>query len=161
MKRDVLTIEYDNAFDMVACKIVYQDESVLPRDFEDNELGIKSYGCISFDNNILSLRGNTKQSDDRIIILDKSQAEILKDKVNKINEKYGIKIPYKPQDGDYYDYIDFDNLEVAGTSWQDDGFDNHCYEIGNCFEKVEHAEEAIKRIKKTLKDYQEELLKEE
>lgn len=104
-KEKVLEVEFQDVFDKVAWRIVYQNEDVLSRDFEDREIGVKNVGAPFFDYNGLCLKGRNEQGDDRILLVDKEEAEIIKQKVEAINEKYGIPKRWRAKEGDEYWYI--------------------------------------------------------
>lgn len=170
MKKDVLKLEYQNVFeDMVACRVAYQNEEVLKRgEFIDEEISVYSkfhpYFYNKSDNttetNGLYIRGTMSKYDDDIFLVTKEEAEIIKNKVDKINKKYGEKLKFKPIiNGTPYWYIDFENQEVCGTCWCEDEADLNYHKTNNCFETAEQAEIALERVKETLKQYQEELLK--
>lgn len=158
---DVLILEYKEVFGKVACRIVYQDEEVLKRgEFEDEDIEVFSCWKPQFIQRELHIKC-IKEYDDNIFLVNKEEAEIIKEKVRKINEKYGIKERFKPTIcGAPYWYIDFEEQGVAGTSWCEDMVDLSRYEFNNCFKTMEQAEIALDRIRKTLEQYQKELLEE-
>ncbi len=171
MKKDVLILSYQNVFDKVACKIIYQNEDIFERgEFIDEEIGVYSKFYPGFYNELddmtetngLYIRGTMSKCDDDIFLVTKEDADMIEDKVKAINKKYGEKIRFRPiTNGTPYWYIDFENQEIAGTCWCEDGADLNYYETNNCFETQEQAENALERVKKVLADYQDELLKED
>lgn len=162
MKKEVLKLEYKDVFDMVAVRIVYQDEEVLKRGkFEDEEIGVHSRYAPLFpdEKTFLNIRGIRRDYDNQIMIVFKEEAEIIKEKVRRINEKYGIKERFKPSVyGTPYWYIDFEEQKVCMTFWCEDAVDLDYYKLNNCFKNQKQAEIALKRVKKILEQYQNELL---
>lgn len=166
---DVLILKYQNVFDKVAVKIIYQNEDVLKRgEFSDTEIGVGSkyvpcfYNEVDDPNSVCSLdiRGTRQDYDDEIMIVSKEEAEIIKQKVKKINKKYGKKGRWRAKEGEiYYNVTSF--LDVNSPIEGNISFDEIMYKNGNYFETEEQALEAVKRIKKLLNDYQNELIKNE
>lgn len=88
----VLQIEYTPVYDKYAVRISYQDEEVLCRnEFEDTEIGVSSVCNPALHFGILYIKGFSEKNDDRIIIATKEELDIIKEKVKRINEKYGSK----------------------------------------------------------------------
>lgn len=88
----VLQIEYMPVFNEYAVRISYQDEEVLCRDkFEDTEIGVSSVCNPALHYGILYIKGFSEKNDNQIIIATKEELDIIKDKVKRINEKYGSK----------------------------------------------------------------------
>ena len=56
---------------------------------------------------------------------------------------------WKPKYGDTFWYVS-ELVEVAGTTWEDDGIDPVFYESGNCFRTEEEAEDAAEKVKALL-----------
>ena len=53
---------------------------------------------------------------------------------------------WKPEMHQVYRYVNSDGY-VGGTTWTDDYFDNGRFEIGNCFEPKEEAEQVVEYLK--------------
>lgn len=164
MRKDVLVLEYQEVFDVVACRIVYQDDEILKRgEFMDENIGVFSASYPQIGRDVLCIRGTCRESDNRVFVVSKKEAEIIKDKVKAINEKYGRKERWRAETGEEYWTIVtlFGGCYTAYLEYDfRDGADNESYEAGNYFKTYEQAEEASKRVLATLKQYQEELLKE-
>lgn len=165
MRKEVLILEYQNVFDKIACRIIYQDEDILKRGyFDDQEIGVCSkyfpYFFNEADNSnsicYLNIRGIKKNYDNEIMIVSQKEAEIIKEKVKKINKKYGKKCRWRAREGEIY-YYATSFLDVNSPIEGNISFDNIMYKNGNYFETEEQALEAVKRIKKVLNDYQNEL----
>lgn len=81
MKEDILILEYQEVFDTIACRIVHQDEEVLNRyRFSDESLDVYSDSYPSFHSGKLYIRGKYRSHDDRIFLVSKEEAEIIKQK---------------------------------------------------------------------------------
>lgn len=89
---NVLELGYQEVFDKVAVRIKYQNEEVLKRDnFIDEKIGIASISSPDFHMVNLYIRGSNVNMDDYCELITKEKAEEIKEKVRKINEKYGIR----------------------------------------------------------------------
>lgn len=160
-KKDVLKLEFAGVFDRVACRVLYQNEKVLKRGkFEDKEIGVLSQCHPSFFNKNLFIRGVDEGADNQCFLVSKEEAELIKDRVKAINEKYGIKERWRAEENQCFWYVDID-CEAEKTSELFLNTDARLYQNGNYFKTREQAEEACRRVKEVLKQYQEELLKEE
>lgn len=160
-KKDVLKLEFAGVFDRVACRIVYQDDVVFKRgEFRDHNINVFSIYAPDFSLGKLFIRGLKIERDNHVFVVSKEEAEVIKQKVKQINEKYGIKKRWRAEKNESYWFVSFDCLSHLAT----DDFshvDKEYYELGNYFKTREQAEEACRRVKEVLKQYQEELLKEE
>ena len=103
-KEKVLEVEFQEVFDKVAWKITYQNTSILKRDaFRDKEIGVVSHFTPYFDGEILFIQGFNDWKDNKMNIASKEEAEIIKRKVDAINEKYGIIKRWRAKyDGKYF-----------------------------------------------------------
>ena len=91
MIKEVLKLEYQEVFDKVAVRVVYQDEEVLKRgEFKDEDIDVFSCWKPQFTEGELHIKC-VKECDNNIFLVSKQEAEIIKEKVRKINEKYGAK----------------------------------------------------------------------
>lgn len=158
MKKEVLILKYQGIFDeKVACRIIYQDDDILKRDeFWDKELQVYSILTPSYEDGELCIRGYDKTKDNKIFIVTKKEAEEIKYKVKKINEKYGKKCRWRAMVGEEYYYVS-SSLDINSPLETNVSLDNIMYNNGNYFQTKEQAQEAAKRIKKVLNDYQNEL----
>lgn len=160
-KKDVLKLEFAGVFDRVACRVLYQNEKVLKRGkFEDKEIGVLSQCHPSFFNKNLFIRGVDEGADNQCFLVSKEEAELIKDRVKAINEKYGRKERWRAKEGGGYWIVTYDCTAGVGKE-EFTSIDEHLYACGNYFKTCEQAEEASKRVLATLKQFQEELLKEE
>lgn len=158
--KEVLKLEYQDVFENgVAVRIIYQDENVLTRgEFRDDELNVISSCCFDFvtDSNTLYLRGFRCDLDNFGKVVSKECAELIKEKVKAINNKYGIKENWRAETGEEY-YCITSFLEVNSPLETGILLDEKMYTKGNYFRTEDQAKEVIKRIKKVLDDYHKEI----
>ena len=150
-KEKVLEVEFQEVFDKVAWRIAYQNEHVLKRgEFEDDEIGVASCYYPSYTRNTLMLLGANKQKDNDVCIVTKEEAEIIKQKVYTINEKYGAPKRWRADIGEAYYYIDSCGTivikEENGTTT-----DDKRYKFGNYFKtKKELSDDKIRKIQSII-----------
>lgn len=153
MKREnVLEIEFKEVFDMVAWRVTYQNEEVLKRgEFADADIDVDSSACpaYSYLTNRLYIRGTSRYEDNLVLLVTKEDAEKIKEKVDKINKKYGIIKRWRAEEGGRYYFID-SCLEI---SYDRDGrhkIDNTRYENGNYFRTEKECENKLKEVLPTF-----------
>lgn len=153
---NVLELEYQDVFDnMVAVRIVYQNEEVLKRDkFVDSEIDVRSMGSPDFCYDTLYLRGRHKENDCYCELVSKEKAEKIKEKVRKINEKYGIRKRWRADSGEKYFCITRDLGEFIVDRWTDNRSitDNRNYASNNYFKTRKEAEIALEKIEQIFKE---------
>lgn len=54
---------------------------------------------------------------------------------------------WKPKQGEIYYFVSTFIGIVNFYIWEDDDFDKHLYEIGNCFQTAEEAERILEKVK--------------
>lgn len=153
IKEDVLKVEFERVFDKWGCKIVYQNFDVLGRfKFRDKDINVSSLFSIEYnkDKDIFYILGNNEKEDDRIIIVNDKEKEIIENKVKLINEKYGIKKRWRAKEGDIYFFILNGIFTVGKVRESGTYIDNTRYKLGNYFRTKELAEEKVKEIKELL-----------
>lgn len=126
-KEEVLKLEYVKMNnDYTVATIVYQNEDVLKRGhFNDPELKVLSFIVPSFNYTTLFIKGSSSKCDNIPIIIPNEHLEFVKDKVKKINEKYGIAKKWRPNMDDDYYTICFDCISNVGLNiWGGDRIDN-------------------------------------
>lgn len=149
---NVLELEYQEVFDKVAVRIVYQNEEILKRDkFEDREIGVESLGSPDFCYESLYIRGRRKENDSYCCLISKEKAEEIKEKVRKINERYGIRKRWRAKKGNYYYYVDSFG-KICNTKEVYIDIDDDRYEIGNYFKTKKSAEEVAKKVRQVFKE---------
>lgn len=150
-KEKVLEVEFQEVFGKVAWRISYQNEDVLKRgEFEDDEIGVGSCYYPSYARNTLMLLGADKQKDNDVCMATKEEAEIIKQKVDAINDKYGIPKRWRAKEGEQYWFISGWYLDVFETTDCYEIFDKRQYEFGNYFKTKEEAQAKLEKIKQIL-----------
>lgn len=152
---NVLELEYQEVFDKVAVRIKHQNEDILKRSkFEDEEIGVRSSSYPDFNSKNLYIRGWDYDEDNHFDIVSNEKAEEIKEKVRKINEKYGIRKRWRAKKGDKYFCMNINRGEFVVYKWVDerDSIDNGCYNSNNYFQTREEAEKALEKIKQLLKE---------
>jgi hypothetical protein len=144
-KEKVLEIETQEVFDKVAVRIKYQNYEVLKRvKFYDEEIQVGSFlvpGYIK-EHNMLYVQGEVQSKDNKIFLVDKEDLKKILEKVNKINEKYGISKRWRAEKNEEYFYIG----ETGLVRVDKDNFsygDNMLYNLGNYFKTREEAKKVI------------------
>ena len=144
-KEKVLEIESQEVFDKVAVRIKYQNFEVLKRgEFKDEEIIVES-ACVPDYinlNNKLYIQGEAESVDNRIFLVDKEDLKNILEKVNKINEKYGIPKRWRAEENDCYYTIFGENIEKKSLA--DDKF----YNLGNYFKTKEEAQKVKEELDK-------------
>ena len=156
-KEKVLEIEFMPVFDRWAWRVVKQNEKVLRRgEFKDDDISVRSIYFSDFkeDEEILFIKGISKNMDDKINICTTEEKELIEEKVKAINEKYGIKKRWRAEDDEVYFYINehfeadwFRDNRMPGT--------NQNYENGNYFQTKEEAEEYAEYMKQKSLEWHE------
>lgn len=158
MKKDVLVLEYQEVFEeKVAVRIAYQDENVLKRGvFYDEEIGVFSCWKPQFIQDELHIRGEVGEHDNIIFVVNIEDAVKIKEKVKKINEKYGIEQWRACRHSNYY-FIK-DDCTIKRDTECNTVADNKRYIAGNYFKTEEQALEGLKIAKKAISEYLQKLL---
>ena len=144
-KENVLEIETQEVFDKVAIRIKYQNFEVLKRgEFYDEETEVDSFlvpEYIKYDNK-LYIQGKEEGKDSEIFLIDKEDLKNILEKVNKINEKYGIPKRWRAEENNCYYTIFGENIEKKSLA--DDKF----YNLGNYFKTKEEAQKVKEELDK-------------
>lgn len=155
-KEKVLEVEFQEVFDKVAWRIAYQNEEILDRGFKDYDLKVMAEDAPEYYDDILWLRGYNKRYDNRVNLSTKEEAEIIKQKVDAINEKYGIPKRWRAKEGDEYWYIHMsselncfpdregDHAPLGSNPFRHENRYNH----GNYFRTREEALSKLHEIEK-------------
>lgn len=152
-KEKVLEIEFQDVFDKVAWRIVYQNEDVLKRgEFKDRDIEVRSTGLPTFSGGTLYILGFHRDEDKNIQIISKEDAEIIKQKVDAINEKYGISKRWRAKNGEKYYFINVCYFDIFETTDNDEQFDKTQYELGNYFKTKQEAQSKLDQILQILGD---------
>lgn len=141
-KEKVLEIETQEIFDKIAIRIKYQNFEVLKRGkFKDEEIIVESACAPDYINlnNKLYIQGEVESGDNRVFLVDKEDLKNILEKVNKINEKYGIPKRWRAKIGDCYYSISQRNLVFCSEEGER-MLDTDLYNLGNYFKTLEEAE---------------------
>ena len=157
-KEDVIKIKSTRILDTkyFAVLISYQNEEILKRNEFSDEIGVASINCPAYDSftKTLYIRGKKELKDDNILIVEEEDYEIIKDKINKINEKYGVKKDWVPDsNNDYYYFIDMDCYDCFDWTVETEKYkfvDDSDFKIHNIFKCKEYAEEALKEVQESI-----------
>ena len=134
-------------FDSVVFRIKYQNDKILKRGkFADWDIRI-----ISSDNesmgyhnihNFLNIRNNYKKADTRNFLVTKTEFKSIKERVEKLNEKYGI--PKRWRAAKEYGYFTIMGDDTI-TEYIDNNVleDENRYNLGNYFKTEEEAQKVI------------------
>lgn len=132
--------------------ISYQNEEVLKREiFLDNELNITSISGPDYYGGRLYLRGYRTGLDKKANVIKNEEVEELINKVNAVNEKYGVVKRWRADDGKIYHYINSDGRIISEQDYYHN-VDNSRYSLDNYFKTEEEAEIYLEKIKKILKE---------
>ena len=141
-KEKVLEIETQEVFDKIAIRIKYQNFEVLKRGkFKDEEIIVESACAPDYINlnNKLYIQGEVESGDNRVFLVDKEDLKNILEKVNKINEKYGIPKRWRAKENDCYYTIFGENI-IVNSKEEKSLTDNKLYILGNYFKTKEEAE---------------------
>ena len=138
-KENVLEIEYQEVFDSVVFRIKYQNDEILKRGkFADWDIRVISNDneSVGYHNihDFLNIRNNYTRADTRNFLVTKTEFKSIKERVDKLNEKYGIPKRWRAEENDCYYTIFGENIEKKSLA--DDKF----YNLGNYFKTKEEAE---------------------
>ena len=153
-KKNVLELEYEKVFDMVAIRVKYQNCDILKRGkFEDENLRVRSINVPDYLSgpDILLIQGEVKREDNRIILVSEDDANKIKQQVKELNKRYGIEERWRAERGGDYYYIDSE-CTAFGTYDYRCNEDNIRYELGNYFRTEEDAEKALEKIKQIFNE---------
>lgn len=161
-KEEVLKLEYLKINDdYTIATITYQNDEILKRDsFRDYELNVKSITMPEFEYPVLYLKGSNFESDNIPIIILNEDLEFVKEKVKKLNEKYGIAKKWCPNINDNYYTISFSSVNnVHWNSWHDSITENRLLEKNLIFKNKDEASFVADKILKNVNKWREEYQK--
>ena len=156
-KESVLEIEFMPVWDKWAWRIRKQNEEVLNLgNFRDDELKVMSTSLINPSFVTLSNYLYLKSSDlnDTVNICNDIVKRIIQDKVEAVNEKYGVEKKWRANIGEDYFYID-DHCLICGDIDWDYNEDKARYDFGNYFETEEEAKKYLEYMKKCSLEWDE------
>ena len=156
-KESVLEIEFTPVWDKWAWRIRKQNEEVLKLgNFRDDELKVMSTSLIDPSFVTLSNYLYLKSSDlnDTVNICNDIVKRIIQDKVEAVNEKYGVEKRWRANRGGDYFYIE-DHCLICEDIDCNYNEDNVRYNFGNYFETEEEAEKYLEYMKKCSLEWDE------
>lgn len=162
-KEEVLKLEYTKINDdYTIATITYQNYEILKRNcFNDNELGIKSLILPDFIYPTLYIRGLNSKADNKPILIPNEHVEFVKEKVRKLNEKYGIAKKWRPNMDDDYYTICFDCISNVGLNiWGGDRIDNLNLSKNLIFKTRKEAQFVANKMLENIDKWREEYQKE-
>ena len=120
-------------------------------EFYDEEIEVESFLVPEYikGDNKLYIQGEEESKDRRIFLIDKEDLKNILEKVNKINEKYGIPKRWRAEEGGVYWFIDIDFSGKVRDLWDQRSTDENIrYNLGNYFQTKEEAEEVKEELDK-------------
>ena len=158
-KEKVLEIEFKELWDNnFAWKVTKQNEDILKRgEFKDDDISVRSIYFSDFkeDEEILFIKGISKNMDDKINICTIEEKLIIERKVKAINEKYGIKKIWRANNEGWYYYIHSNYSLIIFAIDHRFTDDNNRYETGNYFRTEEEAKEYAEYMRKKSLEWHE------
>ena len=141
-KEKVLEVEFQDVFDEVAWRIVYKNEDIInmwKSKGKDNEEDFKWIFTLELFSNF------------GIHVSTKEEAESIKQKVDVINDKYGIPKKWRAEYNGKYFVIGNDGVIFEDI---DKGYDmdNRRYVLGNYFKTKEEAQAKLDKIKQIFSE---------
>lgn len=158
-KEEVLKLEYLKINDdYTVATITYQNDEILKRNhFKDYELEVKSFVNPEFMYPSLFVRGYKTELDNLPITIPNKHLEFVKEKVRKLNEKYGVVKKWCPNIDDKYYYIYFgrgDNINYS--CWDNTLTENRYLNKNLIFKTKEEAKFVANKILENIDNYREE-----
>lgn len=146
IKEKVLKIEHQPVFGKYAVRITYQNEEILKRgEFEDCGIRSLSSPDYSKQDNIFYILGLNTCLDNDILIVNDKELQYIYEKVNEVNEKYGIIKIWRANKKEKYYFIDRDFI-VQEDIEENTYVDNKRYNLGNYFKTYEAARKVLDSI---------------
>lgn len=162
-KEEVLKLEYTKINDdYTIATIVYQNDEILKRDaFYDNELKVISGAKPEFVYPFLYVRGYKTELDNMPFAIPSEHLEFVKEKVKKLNEKYGVVKKWRPNMDDDYYTICFDCISNVGLNiWGGDRIDNLNLSKNLIFKTRKEAQFVANKMLENIDKWREEYQKE-
>lgn len=162
-KEEVLKLEYTKINDdYTIATITYQNDDILKREyFDDDKLEVMSTRQPEFEYPFLFVRGYKTELDNKPIIIPNEDLQFVKEKVRKLNEKYGIPTKWYPNIDDNYYYISFSSANnVSYTFWDNTFTENRFLDKNLIFKTKEEAEFVANKMLENVDKWREEYQKE-
>lgn len=159
--QEVLKLEYLKINDdYTIATITYQNDDILKREyFDDDKLEVMSTRQPEFEYPFLFVRGYRTELDNKPIIIPNEDLQFVKEKVKKINEKYGIAKKWCPNIDEKYYYISFGcGDDINCSYWDNTPMENRYLEKNLIFKTSEEAkfvaDKMLENIDKWREEYQ-------
>lgn len=160
-KEEVLKLEYLKINDdYTIATIAYQNDDILKREyFDDDKLEVMSTRHPEFEYPFLFVRGYRTELDNKPIIIPNEDLQFVKEKVKKINEKYGIAKKWYPDIDDRYYYISFGSTNSISQNFWGNTFNENQYLDKNIIFKTRKeakfvADKMLENVDKWREEYQ-------
>ena len=160
-KEEVLKLEYTKINDdYTIATITYQNDEILKREyFDDDKLEVMSTRQPEFEFPFLFVRGYKTELDNKPIIIPNEDLQFVKEKVKKINEKYGIAKKWYPDIDDRYYYISFGSTNSISQNFWGNTFNENQYLDKNIIFKTREeakfvADKMLENVDKWREEYQ-------
>lgn len=160
-KEEVLKLEYLKINDdYTIATITYQNDDILKREyFDDDKLEVISTRQPEFEYPFLFVRGYKTELDNKPIIIPNEDLQFVKEKVKKINEKYGIAKKWYPDIDDRYYYISFGSTNSISQNFWGNTFNENQYLDKNIIFKTREeakfvADKMLENVDKWREEYQ-------
>lgn len=161
-KEEVLKLEYLKINDdYTIATITYQNDDILKREyFDDDKLEVISTRQPEFEYPFLFVRGYRTELDNKPIIIPNEDLQFVKEKVKKINEKYGVVKKWCPNIDDNYYYISFGSTtNISYSFWGNTSIENQFLDKNLIFKTKEEAEFVANKILENIDKWREEYQK--
>ena len=161
-KEEVLKLNYIKINDeYTIATIIHQNDEILKREyFIDDKLLVASMEKPEFDYPTLYIRGYKTKSDNLPITIPNKHLEFVKEKVKKLNEKYGVVKKWCPDIDDRYCYISFGSTNSINYSiWGNRSIENRFLQKNLIFKTEEEARFVANKMLENVDKYREEYQK--
>ena len=146
-KEKVLKFKVIRINDFGIAGVLEQNTEILKRSTDTEYSKGYNFPTWDFINKILYTYGNEKY-DNLIFTVPKEDFDLFLNKINCINEKYGIPKRWRAEEGEYYYYISLDLGIIKTKSYSNDDFDNERYNLGNYFQTEAEAQKVKEKLDK-------------
>lgn len=147
-KEKVLEFEIINMNDTGITGRLKQNTNILKRGRDTEYSRAYIYPCWDIINKILYTYGENKEYDNLIFTVPKNDIGIFSNKIDKINEKYGIPKRWRATKNEKYFHIEASFNNIIGYKEEFNCIDDSRYRIGNYFKTQEEAEKVKEELDK-------------
>ena len=140
-KENVLEFEIIKTNDFGIIGMLKQNTKILKRNMDTKYSRSYNFPSWDFINKKLYTYGDEKY-DNLIFTVPKEDIDLFLEKINCINEKYGIPKRWRAEDFKKYYYINSVS-DICASTEEKQNLDNERYELGNYFQTEEEAQKII------------------